>query len=130
MGLQLGGAYKKDIFSNLQLRMPVIVIGGGLTATDSACEARAYYAVEVKKFFDKYQEITAKISKEEFFAKLNQQEQIIAQEFLSDAIKSSAEINLSTKIFYRKKDLSTAEYLDKSGLSRNRNSDPRFIVYH
>ena len=103
MGLQLGGAYKKDLFSNLQLRMPVIVIGGGLTATDSACEARAYYVVEVKKFFDKYQEITAKISKEEFFANLSEQEKIIAQEFLSDAIKSGSETNLSTKIFYRKK---------------------------
>ncbi|MCE2687360.1 MAG: FAD-dependent oxidoreductase [Rickettsiales bacterium] len=103
MGLQLGGAYRKDLFTNLQLRMPVIVIGGGLTAIDSACEARAYYIAEVKKFFDKYQDIIKKIGEKEFFAKLNQQEQIIAQEFLSDALKSTAEINLSTKIFYRKK---------------------------
>jgi NADPH-dependent glutamate synthase beta subunit-like oxidoreductase len=34
--------------------MPIVVIGGGLTATDTACEAQAYYATQVKKFSDKF----------------------------------------------------------------------------
>ena len=40
MALQLTGAAKKDSsIANLQLRLPVVVIGGGLTAIDTATEA-------------------------------------------------------------------------------------------
>ena len=38
--------------ANLQVRMPVVVIGGGLTAIDTATESLAYYAVQVEKFLD------------------------------------------------------------------------------
>jgi NADPH-dependent glutamate synthase beta subunit-like oxidoreductase len=36
MALQLTGAAKTDSIANLQLRLPVVVIGGGLTAIDTA----------------------------------------------------------------------------------------------
>ncbi len=35
MALQLTGAFKKDTLSNLQVRLPAIVIGGGLTGIDT-----------------------------------------------------------------------------------------------
>jgi NADPH-dependent glutamate synthase beta subunit-like oxidoreductase len=38
MALQLTGAAKKDSIANLQIRLPVVVIGGGLTAIDTATE--------------------------------------------------------------------------------------------
>ncbi|MBU6141259.1 MAG: FAD-dependent oxidoreductase [Proteobacteria bacterium] len=80
MSLQLTGAFKEELFTNLQIRMPIVVIGGGLTATDTACEAQAYYAIQVKKFSDKIN----KIGKEKIWPLLNEEEKEIAEEFLRD----------------------------------------------
>jgi hypothetical protein len=38
MALQLTGAFKRDALANLQVRLPAIVIGGGLTGIDTATE--------------------------------------------------------------------------------------------
>lgn len=56
MSLQLGKAYENDSLTNLQMRMPVVVIGGGLTALDAATEAMAYYPKLAKKFASKYKD--------------------------------------------------------------------------
>ena len=45
MALQLTGAAKTNSVANLQLRLPIVVIGGGLTAIDTATESLAYYVV-------------------------------------------------------------------------------------
>ncbi len=50
MALQLTGAAKAESIANLQVRLPIVVIGGGLTAIDTATEALAYYAQQVEKF--------------------------------------------------------------------------------
>src|SRR2546430_16739342 len=50
MALQLAGAAKREAIANLQIRLPVVVVGGGLTAIDTATESLAYYAVQVEKF--------------------------------------------------------------------------------
>ena len=55
MGLQLTGAARRDSIANLQLRLPVLVIGGGLTAIDTATEALAYYPLQVEKFLARYE---------------------------------------------------------------------------
>jgi NADPH-dependent glutamate synthase beta subunit-like oxidoreductase/NAD(P)H-flavin reductase len=55
MALQLTGAAKKDSVANLQVRLPVVVIGGGLTAIDTATESLAYYPVQVEKFLSRYE---------------------------------------------------------------------------
>src|SRR6266481_9139322 len=49
MALQLTGAAKTDSLANLQVRLPVVIIGGGLTAIDTATEALAYYPLQVEK---------------------------------------------------------------------------------
>jgi NADPH-dependent glutamate synthase beta subunit-like oxidoreductase/NAD(P)H-flavin reductase len=59
MALQLTGAAKTSSVANLQLRMPVVVIGGGLTAIDTATESLAYYAVQVEKFLERYEALAA-----------------------------------------------------------------------
>src|SRR3989442_2016824 len=46
MALQLTGAAKRESIANLQIRLPVVVVGGGLTAIDTATESLAYYAVQ------------------------------------------------------------------------------------
>src|SRR4029453_2659480 len=42
MALQLTGAEKTNSVANMQWRLPVVVVGGGLTAIDTATEALAY----------------------------------------------------------------------------------------
>ncbi len=101
MSLQLTGAFKEELFTNLQIRLPIIVIGGGLTAIDAACEAQAYYFMQIKKFANKIDVI----GKERVWSLLNIEEKIIAEEFLKDFISlKKGELNfLPTKILYRKK---------------------------
>ena len=59
MALQLTGAAKTDSVANLQMRLPVVVIGGGLTAIDTATESLAYYPVQVEKFLTRYETLMA-----------------------------------------------------------------------
>ena len=61
MALQLTGAFKKDTLSNLQVRLPAVVIGGGLTGIDTATELFAYYPVQVEKMLAKYEQVAAEI---------------------------------------------------------------------
>lgn len=59
MALQLTGAAREDSLANLELRLPVVVVGGGLTAIDTATEARAYYAVQVEKMLRRHEILEA-----------------------------------------------------------------------
>jgi NADPH-dependent glutamate synthase beta subunit-like oxidoreductase/NAD(P)H-flavin reductase len=59
MALQLTGAYKKTALANLQVRLPAIVIGGGLTAIDTATELLAYYVVQVEKTSTRIEQLIA-----------------------------------------------------------------------
>lgn len=49
MAMQLTGAAKSTSLANLQVRLPAVVIGGGLTAIDTATEVQAYYIKQVEK---------------------------------------------------------------------------------
>jgi NADPH-dependent glutamate synthase beta subunit-like oxidoreductase/NAD(P)H-flavin reductase len=55
MGLQLTGAYKHTSIANLQVSLPAVVIGGGLTAIDTATELLAYYQVQIEKELERYE---------------------------------------------------------------------------
>jgi len=59
MALQLTGAFKRDALPNLQARLPALVIGGGLTAIDTATELMAYYPVQVEKVLHQYETLVA-----------------------------------------------------------------------
>ncbi len=59
MALQLTGAYKHTSIANLQVSLPAIVIGGGLTAIDTATELLAYYQVQVEKELSRYETLLA-----------------------------------------------------------------------
>lgn len=69
MALQLSGAYKSFAAPNLQLRLPAIVIGGGLTGIDTATESLAYYPLQAEKMLDRYEKM-AKEFGEEHIARL------------------------------------------------------------
>ena len=59
MALQLTGGFKKDSLANLQVRLPALVIGGGLTGIDTTTEAAAYYPVQVEKFLSRWEALVA-----------------------------------------------------------------------
>ena len=58
MALQLTGAAKRNSLANLQVRLPAVVIGGGLTGVDTATEVLAYYVVQVEKLLERYETLT------------------------------------------------------------------------
>jgi NADPH-dependent glutamate synthase beta subunit-like oxidoreductase/NAD(P)H-flavin reductase len=82
MALQLTGAAKLDSITNLQVRLPAVIIGGGLTAIDTATETMAYYPQQVEKFYKRYQQL----SQIQSISKLRQQwsdaELVIVDEYL------------------------------------------------
>ena len=112
MALQLTGAYQKNLFTNLQIRSPIVVVGGGLTAVDSATEAQAYYKIQVEKFAEKLQKFVDLKIDEEFFKSLNEEERVVAEEFINDAKKFKEDKNFSqnSKILYRKKIIDSNAY--------------------
>ncbi len=57
MALQLTGAFKRDSMAALQVRLPAIVIGGGLTGIDTATELAAYYPVQVELMLDRWEQL-------------------------------------------------------------------------
>jgi NADPH-dependent glutamate synthase beta subunit-like oxidoreductase/NAD(P)H-flavin reductase len=59
MALQLSGAFRDDSLANLLVRLPVVVIGGGLTAIDAATESAAYYPVQVEKLLARWEILAA-----------------------------------------------------------------------
>jgi NADPH-dependent glutamate synthase beta subunit-like oxidoreductase/NAD(P)H-flavin reductase len=97
MALQLTGAAKKDSLANLQIRMPIVVIGGGLTAIDTATESLAYYLVQVEKFLTRYRELAAEMGERTVQARWNAEEAAIAQEFLAHARLIEAERNAAKR---------------------------------
>ncbi len=61
MALQLTGAFKREALPNLQARVPAVVIGGGLTAIDTATELMAYYPLQVEKALTHYEALVAEL---------------------------------------------------------------------
>lgn len=83
MALQLTGAYKPSALANLQLRLPAIVIGGGLTGIDTATEAMAYYPIQVERVLNRSEELIATLGEENYFAKFSEEEKEILNEFIA-----------------------------------------------
>ncbi len=85
MALQLTGAAKPNSIANLQVRLPVVVIGGGLTAIDTATEALAYYPVQVEKFLARFETLSAARGDIAIRRSWGKEEAEIAEEFMAHA---------------------------------------------
>ncbi|HEY9404865.1 MAG TPA: FAD-dependent oxidoreductase, partial [Pyrinomonadaceae bacterium] len=83
MALQLTGAFKADALANLQVRLPAIVIGGGLTAIDTATELFAYYPVQVEKILARHEALSAEFGDAEILARFDAEERGVYEEFLA-----------------------------------------------
>jgi NADPH-dependent glutamate synthase beta subunit-like oxidoreductase/NAD(P)H-flavin reductase len=94
MALQLTGAAKTASIANLTVRLPVVVIGGGLTAIDTATESLAYYPVQVEKFLARHEALVAERGEEAVRAEWNGAEREVAAEFIAHgrAIRDEREV--------------------------------------
>ena len=91
MALQLTGAAKMNSVANLQVRMPIVVIGGGLTAIDTATESMAYYVVQVEKFLQRYEALVKDTGEAEVRERWSQEDIEAGNEFLAHARAIRAE---------------------------------------
>ena len=85
MALQLTGAAKPDSIANMQVRLPVVVIGGGLTAIDTATESLAYYPIQAEKFLQRYEVLAREQGEDAVREHWSPEEREIAEEFLAHA---------------------------------------------
>ena len=79
MALQLTGAGKASSLANLQVRLPAVVIGGGLTGVDTATEVQAYYIKQVEKILLRCETLGIDTVR----ARLGPEDQSILDEFLT-----------------------------------------------
>jgi NADPH-dependent glutamate synthase beta subunit-like oxidoreductase/NAD(P)H-flavin reductase len=76
MALQLTGAFKSESLANLHLELPVLVIGGGLTAIDTATESLAYYAIHVEQLLHRFERLTREKGEAAVLAELSVEEKM------------------------------------------------------
>ncbi|HXU61683.1 MAG TPA: FAD-dependent oxidoreductase, partial [Polyangia bacterium] len=82
MALQLSGAFKKESLASLQVRLPAIVVGGGLTGIDTTTEVAAYYPIQVEKFLDRWEALGGNGTEGDLARLYDLEETEIAREFL------------------------------------------------
>lgn len=83
MALQLTGAFKRESLACLQLRLPVIVIGGGLTGVDTATESLAYYPVQVEKMAGRFDVLCERFGEDAVRRFFNEEERHHLDEFVA-----------------------------------------------
>jgi NADPH-dependent glutamate synthase beta subunit-like oxidoreductase/NAD(P)H-flavin reductase len=82
MALQLTGAFKREALPNLQARIPAIVIGGGLTAIDTATELMAYYPMQVEKTLRQYEALAMELGEDRVRVVYDAEELRVLDEYL------------------------------------------------
>lgn len=95
MALQLTGAGKASSLANLQVRLPAIVIGGGLTAIDTATEVQAYYITQIEKILKRYQVLVKYFGEDTVRSRFESPSLGILDEFLQHAQTVVAERQLA-----------------------------------
>ncbi len=91
MALQLTGAARRSSIANLELRLPVVVVGGGLTAIDTATESLAYYVRQVEKFAERHRVLATERGEAAARAGWSAEEAELAETFLAHAAAIGAE---------------------------------------
>ena len=95
MALQLGNAAKSTSLTKLAIRLPAIVIGGGLTGVDTATEIQAYYITQVEKIAFLYEQLLAVYGKHTLHQQLDRSAQDTLEEYLTHAAMIKQERSLA-----------------------------------
>jgi len=85
MALQLTGAAKKTSLANLQVRLPAVIIGGGLTGVDTATEVQAYYIAQVEKTFQQYNRLAQVLGEARLREQFDEHSLEVLDEFITHA---------------------------------------------
>lgn len=85
MALQLSNAGHRQSASNLSVRLPALVIGGGLTAVDTATEVQAYYVEQIKKIQHRYLRLAIVLGEEALRKEFSEEDLAILDEWLMHA---------------------------------------------
>jgi len=85
MSLQLTEASREEALGLFSMRLPVLVIGGGLTAVDAATEAGAYYLQLIQTVQKRYLEASRHVGEDNLRAHWEPQEAAIIDEWLMHA---------------------------------------------
>lgn len=99
MALQLGNAAKTGSLTNIQVRLPAAVIGGGLTGIDTASEVQAYYIRQVEKILMRHEKLVAKYGEDAVRKRLDPASIEILDEFLEHgkAVRKERELAKAEK---------------------------------
>ncbi|GMR21368.1 MAG: FAD-dependent oxidoreductase [Gammaproteobacteria bacterium] len=97
MALQLTGAAKETSLANLQVRLPAVVIGGGLTGIDTATEIQAYYIKQVEKTLNRYEILVQAKGEDAVRTGLDEESLSTLQEFLEHGREVRAERERAAK---------------------------------
>jgi NADPH-dependent glutamate synthase beta subunit-like oxidoreductase/NAD(P)H-flavin reductase len=85
MCLHLSSPDKVNSLTAMQIRLPIVVIGAGLTAIDTATESICYYQRQVEKFLNHYEALVKTFGQDDVRKNWTKEEHAIAQEFISHA---------------------------------------------
>lgn len=93
MALQLGSAAKASSLTNLQVRLPAVIVGSGLTGVDTATEVQAYYIAQVEKILFRYETLSKEYGENIITNQLDEASLAILREFLTHgkAVKQERE---------------------------------------
>ncbi len=91
MALQLTSANKLNHLSSFQVRLPALVIGGGLTCVDTATEVQAYYLVQIEQIAHKYKILADSFAEDALRSQFLKEDLTILDEFLKHAGQLAAE---------------------------------------
>jgi NADPH-dependent glutamate synthase beta subunit-like oxidoreductase/NAD(P)H-flavin reductase len=83
MALQLTGAFKREALANLHAELPAVVIGGGLTAIDTATELLAYYPLQCEKTLARYETLVVERGEKTVRASLDVEERELLDRLLA-----------------------------------------------
>ncbi len=97
MALQLGNAAKASSLTSLQIRLPAVIIGGGLTGVDTATEAQAYYITQVEKTLARHEVLAREYGEEKIHAELDPASREILAEFLRHGLAVRKEREQASK---------------------------------
>jgi NADPH-dependent glutamate synthase beta subunit-like oxidoreductase/NAD(P)H-flavin reductase len=86
MALQLTGAFKRQSMANLQVRLPAVVIGGGLTAVDTATELLAYYPIQVEKALERFELLSREYGEDAVWQMCDEEEREILKTYLEHGL--------------------------------------------